>query len=81
MELVLVSLIITLGFSTISYLYIRHIAKLELLIKAENLVDYTHTQKPEPTPTKLEDAYSDDIQEVFSGHTNAEVIEVFKHGN
>ena len=81
MELIFVSLIITLGFSTISFLYIRHIAKLEMLLKAGNLADFTYSQKPEPTATKLEDAYSEDIQEVFSNHTNAEVIEAFKKQN
>lgn len=81
METAIVSLIIVSGFSLISLLYIRHIAKLELLIKAENLADYTYSQKLEETPTKLEDTFSEDIQEVFSNHSNAEVIEAFKNGN
>ena len=81
MDLILTVLVVTTGFSIISYLYLKHIAKLEMLLKAENLADFTYSQKPEPTATKLEDAYSEDIQEVFSNHTNAEVIEAFKKQN
>ena len=37
MELIIVTLIVVLGFSAITHLYLQHISRLELLIKAEKL--------------------------------------------
>ena len=85
MELIFVVLTLTLGFVTISYLnnqlsvkYQQHIEKLELLIKAENLVDYKHYSKDEDTHTKLEDSIPETLTEIFDGKSPEEIREAFK---
>ena len=78
MELIIVSALIVSGFSLLTYLYLNHIAKLELLIKAESLSEYKY--QPEDTHTRLEDTLPEEhLDDVFQGVSNKEIIDSFKN--
>ena len=80
MEIIVVCALVVSGFSILTYLYLSHISKLELLIKAENLHDYKHYETPnlDLEHTKLEDSIPESLQDVFANSTPEEIYESFR---
>ena len=73
--IIFVSLIIVSGFVAVSYLHLKHIQKLEILIKATSLSEVKSYEEPKveyvenPQPDSLQDAIigkeSDEIRQMF----------------
>ena len=74
--IILVSLIIVSGFVAVSYLHLKHIEKLEILIKATSLSEVKSYEEPKveyvenPQPDSLQDAIigksPDEIRNMFN---------------
>lgn len=84
MELILVSLIITLGFSFCSYISYIERKKLHLLIKSVDLSEVKHYETApsiDEQATTLADSIPESLNDIFEGKTPDEIRESFKYGN
>lgn len=75
-------LIVVIGFSTVHYWYLRHIARLEILLKSDNPQDfksYSITNKPAArAEEETKDIPTQSLQEEFADYSSEEIREAFQ---
>ncbi len=78
MEIIFVSLVIVGGFGYVSYLHSKHVQKLEVLIKAQDLAEVKKYEEPIVKIEYVEDQYKpESLLEATEGKTPEEIRAMF----